>query len=59
MEKKNTKSAKVLSVNVGGARQFDYNGRAAQSAIWKFPVAGRVRVSGVRNARGALDNPRG
>ncbi len=47
MEKKNTKSAKVLSVNVGGARQFDYNGRAAQSAIWKFPVAGRVRVSGV------------
>ncbi len=47
MKKKNTRSGKLLSVNVGGARQFDYNGRAVRSAIWKFPVAGRVRVSGV------------
>ena len=47
MERKNKTGGKVLSVNVGGVRQFDYNGRAARSAIWKFPVAGRVRASGV------------
>ncbi len=28
----------VLSVNVGGIRQFDYRGRPAMSAIWKSPV---------------------
>ena len=27
--------AKVVSVNVGGIRKFDYHGRPAQSAIWK------------------------
>jgi len=37
----------VLSVNVGGAREFDYNGRVARSGIWKFPVPGRVRATGV------------
>jgi len=37
----------VLSVNVGRARKFDYNGRPAKSAIWKSPVAGRVQVRGV------------
>ncbi len=40
-------SGEVLSVNVGEVRQFDYNGRTARSGIWKFPVAGRVRASGV------------
>lgn len=38
---------KVLSVNVGGVREFEYNGRAARSAIWKFPVAGRIAARGV------------
>ena len=40
-------SGKVLSVNVGRARDFEYNHRPARSAIWKSPVAGRVRVRGV------------
>lgn len=38
---------KVLSVNVGGIREFDYHGRPAASAIWKSPVAGRVAARGV------------
>src|SRR3954453_6130 len=37
----------VLSVNVGGPREFEYNGRPAKSAIWKSPVAGRVAARGV------------
>ena len=40
----------VLSVNVGGVRPFDYNGRQAVSAIWKTPVAGRVVAQGVNLA---------
>ena len=39
--------ATVLSVNVGRAREFDYNGRSAKSAIWKSPVAGRIAARGV------------
>jgi MOSC domain-containing protein YiiM len=39
-------SGKVVSVNVGTAREFDYGGRPARSAIWKSPVAGRVAVRG-------------
>jgi len=39
--------ATVLSVNVGRAREFDYNGRPAKSAIWKSPVAGRIAARGV------------
>ena len=39
--------ARVLSVNVGRPREFDYHGRPARSAIWKSPVAGRVAVRGV------------
>jgi MOSC domain-containing protein YiiM len=38
---------KVLSVNVGRPREFEFNGRAARSAIWKQPVAGRVTARGV------------
>lgn len=38
---------RVLSVNVGRPREFAYNGRPAKSAIWKAPVAGRVRARGV------------
>jgi MOSC domain-containing protein YiiM len=37
----------VLGVNVGTPREFDYNGRPARSAIWKSPVAGRIRARGV------------
>ncbi len=54
---------KVLSVNVGKPREFDYHGRTARSAIWKAPVAGRVAVRGVNLAgddqadRGAHGGP--
>src|SRR5437763_9425894 len=41
---------KVLSVNVGGVREFDYHGRPARSAIWKSPVTGRVAARGVNLA---------
>jgi MOSC domain-containing protein YiiM len=41
---------KVLSVNVGAVREFDYNGRPAKSAIWKSPVAGRIAARGVNLA---------
>ena len=37
----------VLSVNVGGIREFDFNGQPAVSAIWKSPVARRVAARGV------------
>lgn len=37
----------LLSVNVGGVREFDYRGRPAESAIWKLPVTGRVTAKGV------------
>jgi MOSC domain-containing protein YiiM len=36
----------VLSVNVGGVRQFDHQGRGASSAIWKSPATGRVAARG-------------
>src|SRR5919204_6822529 len=38
---------KVLSVNVGLPREFEYNGRPAKSAIWKSPVVGRIAARGV------------
>jgi MOSC domain-containing protein YiiM len=59
-----TNSGKVLSVNVGGVRQFEYRGRPAESAIWKSPVAGRLAARGVnlegdhqadRKAHGGFD----
>ena len=37
----------VLSVNVGGIREFEFNGRPAVSAIWKAPITGRVAARGV------------
>ena len=40
-------SGKVLSVNVGQVRAFEYKGRPAQSAIWKSPVEGRIAARGV------------
>jgi MOSC domain-containing protein YiiM len=42
-----TTSGKLLSVNVGRPREFEYAGRPAKSAIWKLPVAGRIRAEGV------------
>ena len=45
-----TPVGKVLSVNVGLPREFEYNGRSARSAIWKSPVAGRVAAGGVNLA---------
>ena len=38
---------RVLSVNVGAPREFLYRGRAARSAIWKTPTAGRIAARGV------------
>ncbi len=38
---------RVLSVNVGAVREFEYNGRPAKSGIWKSPVAGRIAARGV------------
>jgi len=42
-----TTAGTVLSVNVGGVRTFEYNGRPAKSAIWKSPALGRVAARGV------------
>jgi MOSC domain-containing protein YiiM len=43
-------AGRVLSINVGAAREFEYGGRLARSAIWKTPVAGRVAARGVNLA---------
>ena len=40
-------NGRALSINVGGVREFVYNGRAAKSAIWKAPVVGRIAARGV------------
>jgi MOSC domain-containing protein YiiM len=42
-----TTLGKVLSVNVGTPREFEYAGRPARSAIWKTPVTGRIAARGV------------
>jgi MOSC domain-containing protein YiiM len=47
MEQGGEAMARVLSVNVGRVREFDYSGRPAKSAIWKSPVAGRIAARGV------------
>jgi MOSC domain-containing protein YiiM len=41
---------RVLSVQVGLPREFEYAGRPARSAIWKSPVAGRVAARGINLA---------
>jgi MOSC domain-containing protein YiiM len=43
-------SGRLLSVNVGTAREFRYGGRTAKSAIWKTPAVGRVAARGVNLA---------
>jgi MOSC domain-containing protein YiiM len=45
-----TSAGKVLSVNVGNVREFEYRGRPARSAIWKSPAAGRIAARGVNLA---------
>jgi MOSC domain-containing protein YiiM len=45
-----TSAGKVLSVNIGAAREFEYGGRPAKNAIWKSPVVGRIAVRGVNLA---------
>ena len=45
-----TAQGHLLSVNVGSAREFDYEGQRTSSAIWKSPVAGRVAARGVNLA---------
>ena len=42
-----TAEKRVLSVNVGTPRAFEFNGRNVKSAIWKSPVVGRVAARGV------------
>ncbi|MFZ6646112.1 MOSC domain-containing protein [Undibacterium sp. TJN25] len=34
----------VVSVNVGLPRDVEWHGRMVQTAIWKYPIAGRVNV---------------
>jgi hypothetical protein len=38
--------ARVVSINMGQAREFEYHGRPAKSAIWKAPVAGPSAARG-------------
>src|SRR5712664_2435706 len=45
-----TSGGKVLSVNVGTVREFEYGGRPATSAIWKSPAVGRITARGVNLA---------
>jgi len=54
----------LLSVNVGGIREFQFEGRPVVSGIWKTPVMGRVVAHGAnldgddqadRNAHGGPD----
>ena len=42
--------AKIVSINVGIPRDFEYKGRSAKSAIWKSPVEGRVVAKGINLA---------
>jgi MOSC domain-containing protein YiiM len=41
------RSARVISVNVGGARNVEWRGEVVRTAIWKRPVTGRVALRGV------------
>jgi MOSC domain-containing protein YiiM len=60
----NQPTAKLLSINVGIPREFEYKGRTAISAIWKTPVTGRVTAKDInldgddqadREAHGGFD----
>lgn len=60
----NSNGAKILSVNVGKPKHFDYKGRQAKSAIWKSSVTDRITARGInldgddqadREAHGGFD----
>ncbi len=42
-----TQEARILSVNVGRPREFEFQGKTVTSSIWKTPVEGPVAVRGV------------
>lgn len=46
----NAPIAKLVSINVGTPKEFEYKGRTAISAIWKLPIAGRVAATGINLA---------
>ena len=57
-------SAKIISVNVGKPKHFNYKGRQAKSAIWKSPVTDKIIARGInldgdeqadREAHGGFD----
>lgn len=39
--------SRIISVNVGDPQAVEFRGRTVATAIYKFPVEGRVRVEGV------------
>ena len=41
---------RVASLNVGDVRAIEWHGRIVTTAIWKFPVAGRLGLRGVNFA---------
>lgn len=43
----NTSQGRVVSINVGLPKAFEYKGRQAKSAIWKSPVDGKVYACGI------------
>ncbi len=56
--------SKVLSVNIGTTKEFEYKNRTAKSAIWKSPTSNRLMAQGVnldgdeqadREAHGGVD----
>jgi MOSC domain-containing protein YiiM len=47
----------VVSVNVGIPREVRYRGNLVRTAIWKAPVAGRVKVGGHRVEGDEQGNP--
>ena len=47
----------VVSVNVGTPREVGYRGNRVRTAIWKDPVAGRVKVAGHRVEGDEQGNP--
>jgi MOSC domain-containing protein YiiM len=47
MRSPDSTTPRVLTVNVGRSRWVDSGKRSVQTAIWKAPVEGRVRVRGV------------
>lgn len=41
---------RIVSVNVGGIRQVEWQGRSVATGIWKSPVDGRIALRGVNFA---------